>query len=147
MTNSTNENRPTIVASLEELLVMQSAMSKMDLALKNQNTVALANRLNSMYSMIVASLSAFGSINRMSNIDAVNKIKELSNNMQMALYGFLTSPDFVKNVVSGDYKKEPEIEADSSGKVQEESDTLSSNKSEELQSEISNVVSFDKFKK
>ena len=83
----------------------------------------------------------------MSNIDAVNKIKELSNNMQMALYGFLTSPDFVKNVVSGDYKKEPEIEADSSGKVQEESDTLSSNKSEELQSEISNVVSFDKFKK
>ncbi len=136
MTETVNKN--PIVITKEEQFVIEAAMSNLDVVLSNHMTKALANRLNVLYSLVVSSMNAFTKISHAMNIDNKDAINGISLGMQRALYEFITSPQFVENVMAPE-KKEESVEKDD--KKQEDVENVVSNEN------VNNVVMIDKWRK
>jgi len=136
MTETVNKN--PIVITKEEQFVIEAAMTNMDIALPNRMTKALANRLNVLYSLVVSSMNAFTKISHAMNIDNKDAVNGISLGMQRALYEFITSPQFVENVMAPE-KEEESVKKDD--KKQEDVENVVSNEN------VNNVVMIDKWKK
>lgn len=137
MTETVNKN--PIVITKEEQFVIEAAMSNLDVVLSNHMTKALANRLNVLYSLVVSSMNAFTKISHAMNIDNKDAINGISLGMQKALYEFITSPQFVENVMAPEKKEEESVKKDD--KKQEDVENVVSNEN------VNNVVMIDKWRK
>lgn len=132
-----NEEGLAIRITKEEQHIINSAISKMDVVLSNEQCTNLANRINTLYALAVSSMNAFLKIYHASNIDNKEAIQGISVGMQKAIYEFITIPEFAEGI-SGP--------KDDSGNVKEDSVTLDTS-SEGQESPKENVISFDSFRK